>query len=205
MIRNMLRILFTYRFFLLKIIYYELIFIIKGYKGNKISFSQNSVMTDNIPSPYYFLYKIKKIISKYDFKTFIDLGCGSGRVIDFFNKSFSDKNFIGIEYYEEQYKYCKKYFIKNKNINLINSDFTKFNFLKYNSDCFFFNEPIKDQDTFIKALNAIINFKHRKNNILLIFLNCEKKILNDLNGIELVSSHYINENKGFSIYKIKTY
>ena len=80
----------------------------------------------------------------------------------------------------------------------------KFDFLKFNSDCFFFNDPIKDQDVFINIVNNIINFKHKKNKVLLIFLNCKKDVLKEFKDIDLVNSHYINNNKGFSIYCIKS-
>ena len=62
---NILRILKSYRFSLIKIIFFELIYLIKGYKGykgNNITFSKNNLMTNNIPCPYYFLHKIEKII-----------------------------------------------------------------------------------------------------------------------------------------------
>ena len=52
-------------------------------------------MSDNIPCPYYFLIKIKKMLNEKNFTKFIDLGCGSGRVIDFFHKNFKNKNFFG--------------------------------------------------------------------------------------------------------------
>ena len=80
---TILRILKSYRFSLIKIIFFELIYLIKGYQGNNITFSKNNLMTNNIPCPYYFLHKIEKIISNKDFKIFLDLGCGSGRVINF--------------------------------------------------------------------------------------------------------------------------
>ena len=117
--KNLLRILGSYRFFLIKIIYYELIYLIKGYKGNKFTFSKNNVMTDNIPCPYYFLHEINKSIQSENINTFLDLGCGSGRAIGFFNKCFSDKNFIGIEYFQEQFLYSKKIFKGNHNIKII--------------------------------------------------------------------------------------
>ena len=59
-IKNIIRILISYRFSLIKIIFFEIIYIVKGYKGNKLSFSKNNIMTDNIPCPYYFLYRIDK-------------------------------------------------------------------------------------------------------------------------------------------------
>ena len=129
---TILRILKSYRFSLIKIILFELIYLIKGYKGNNITFSKNNLMTDNIPCPYYFLHKIEKIISNKDFKIFLDLGCGSGRVINFFNKKLLNKKFIGIEYFNEQFLHCKTSFEKHESIKLIQEDFTKFDFLQYN-------------------------------------------------------------------------
>ena len=37
------------------------------------------------------------VLGLANFTKFIDLGCGSGRIIEFFNKNFPDKNLIGIE------------------------------------------------------------------------------------------------------------
>ena len=198
--KNLLRILESYRFLLIKIIFFELIYLIKGRKGNKFSFSTNNIMTDNIPCPYYFLYRIDKKIKNLNFKTFLDMGCGFGRAIDFFNKSLSNKNFIGIEYFEKQFLYCKKNFESNKNITLFNIDFTKFNFLQYNADCYFFNHPIKDDVIFSDLIKKIINSVHNKKNILLIFVNCNNNILKSLENVQLIESYYVNNNKGFSIY-----
>ena len=198
--KNLLRILQSYRFLLIKIIFFELIYLIKGRKGNKFSFSTNNIMTDNIPCPYYFLYRIDKKIKNLNFKTFLDMGCGFGRAIDFFNKSLSNKNFIGIEYFEKQFLYCKKNFESNKNITLFNIDFTKFNFLQYNADCYFFNHPIKDDVIFSDLIKKIINSVHNKKNILLIFVNCNNNILKSLENVQLIESYYVNNNKGFSIY-----
>ena len=200
--KNLLRILQSYRFLLIKIIFFELIYLIKGRKGNKFSFSTNNIMTDNIPCPYYFLYRIDKKIKNLNFKTFLDMGCGFGRAIDFFNKSLSNKNFIGIEYFEKQFLYCKKNFESNKNITLFNIDFTKFNFLQYNADCYFFNHPIKDDVIFSDLIKKIINSVHNKKNILLIFVNCNNNILKSLEKVQLIESYYVNDNKGFSIYSI---
>ena len=54
-------------------------------------------MADNIPCPY-FLYRIKKTLNKIRFKSVIDLGCGSGRILDFINKNFY-KKISGIEFF----------------------------------------------------------------------------------------------------------
>ena len=199
--KNILRILISYRFSLIKIIFFELLYLIKGYKGNSFNFSSNDVMTDNIPCPYYFLYKIKKTIKEIDFEIFIDLGCGSGRVIDFFNKNLLNKKFIGIEYFDKQFFSSKANLEKYTNIQLINSDFTKIDFLKYNADCYFFNDPIKEDLIFINIINKISSL-HNNRNILLIFVNCNDSIINSIKNIQCVETFYINDRKGYSIYNV---
>ena len=139
--QNLLRITASYKFNIITIIFFELLFIIKGYRGNKLNFTGTKKMSDNIPCPYYFLFKIKKILKKNEFNRFLDLGCGSGRVINFFNKNFSSKKFIGIEYFSSQYEYCKKIFQNKKNIKIIQADFTKSDFFQYDADCYFLNNP----------------------------------------------------------------
>ena len=85
---------------------------------------------------------------------------------------------------------------------MIQEDFTKFDFLQYNADCYFLNDPIKDDLIFIeilKKINSVIN----KRNILLIFVNCNNKILKSLENITCIESYYINDKKGYSIYYSK--
>lgn len=198
--KNILRILKSYRLSLFKIIFFELFFLIRGYKGNKFNFSKNDLMTDNIPCPYYFLVKIKKILIERDFNKFLDLGCGSGRVINFFNNTFTNKNFIGIEYFSDQFNYCKSKFNREKNIQVIQEDFTKYDFLHLQADCYFFNHPIKNDSIFIEIVKKVINFSLNKKNILLIFVNCNDKLFLSLKNIKLIDKYYLNEKKGYFIY-----
>tara|TARA_B100001105_G_C22359056_1_gene429377 strand:- start:966 stop:1454 length:489 start_codon:yes stop_codon:yes gene_type:complete len=159
-------------------------------------------MSDNIPCPYYFLHKIEKKIKDRDFKIFLDMGCGSGRVIDFFSRNLLNKSFIGIEYFEEQFLHCKKNIEIHKNIKLFQADFIKFDFLQYEADCYFFNQPIKDDIIFTDLIKKIINSVHNKKSILLIFVNCNNNILKSLKNVQLIESYYVNNNKGFSIYGV---
>ena len=203
LIKNLLRIVKSYKFSLITIIFYEIVYLLKGFKGNKFHFSENNKMSDDIPCPYYFLYKIKKILSKFNFKTFLDLGCGSGRVIDFFSKNLVQVDFVGIEYFSNQYNYCKKIFENKKNIKIVQADFLKSDFFQYDPDCFFLNRPINDDLVFIETIKKLLNFPHKHKKILLIFVNCDNKILKSLINIQCIDSFYTNVNKGYSIYLLE--
>ena len=205
--KNIIRIIISYKFSLLPLIFFETIYLLKGFKGNKINFSKNKMMSDNIPCPYFFLIKIKKALEPLSFKKFIDLGCGSGRVINFFNESFQNKSFVGIEYFSEQYNYCKKNFINNSNIKIFQSDFTKDDFLKYDADCYFLNNPWKNE---IESFNFIVRTTKllSKKNILIILVNYSKKIVEKLNeelkNSQYIGSYYVNYIKGYYILKLNS-
>ena len=198
LIKNLSRILKDYKFSLIPIVFYEIFYLLKGSKGNKFHFSNNNKMSDDIPCPYYFLTKIKKELREETFNTFIDLGCGSGRVIDFFSKSFSNKKFIGIENFNNQYKYCKKTFEGRDNIHILQEDFTKSNFIKHNSDCYFFNNPFKDENEFVKFMNLNRNFFNKKK-IIFIFVNYDQQIILKFKYLKKIKEFYISKNKGYSI------
>ena len=199
LLKNFVRIITSYKFSIITIIFFELIYLFKGYRGNKFNFSDNDLMADNLPCPYYFLFKIKKALKNQNFYNFLDLGCGSGRVIDFFNKSFPNKNLIGIEYFDNQFEYCKKIFQEKKNIKIVQADFTKSDFFQYNADCYFFNYPFKKNLEFIKCVEKIINFSLNKKKSLLIFVNHNKKIIDELKNIHCIESFYVSNIKGYSI------
>ena len=199
LIKNILRILISYRLSIAKIIFFEFIYLIKGYKGNRFNFTKSKIMASNIPCPYYFLYRIKKILSNKSFNTFLDLGCGSGRVIDFFQKGTINKKFIGIEYFLNQYTYCKNIFSNKKHIKIINEDFLKQDFLKYDADCYFFNQPISEDSVFIELVEKIVNSSNKKK-ILFIFVNCGPNIFEPLKYAECIDKFYIKDKKGYSIF-----
>ena len=202
-VKNIIRIFKSYKFFLIQLIFFEIIFRIRGYKGNTFHFSTNNTMADDIPCPYYFLFKINKIIKQYNFHTFIDLGCGSGRTIYFFNENFPEKKFIGIEYYSDQYEYCKKIFKKKNNITISKEDFTNYNFINYGGNCYFFNNPFKNDEDIISVIKKITNNNLLKENILFIFVNFNRKVIEKIDKIKCLKNYYINNNKGFSVHILK--
>ena len=198
-LKNLVRIIGDYKFYLFTIVFFELLYFIKGYKGNKFGLRKNNFMADDIPCPYYFLLKIKKTLKKNNFYKLLDCGCGSGRIIDFFNKNFNDKNLIGIEYFTDQYEYCKKTFQNKKNIKIIQADFTKADFFQYDADCYFLNNPFKKNSDFIEFIEKIINFSLKKK-VLFIFVNYNKHIISQLKNIRCIESFYVNDIKGYSIH-----
>ena len=201
--KNLFRIVKSHKLSLVTIIFFELLYIIKGYKGNRFNFSNNEYMTDNLPTPYYFLIKIKKVLKNNNFSSFLDLGCGSGRVINFFDKTFDNKNFIGIEYFPKQYEHCKKIFQKNKNIKIIQGDFTKLEISKHNADCYFLNGPFKKKEEFLNFIEKIKKSSLNKK-ILFVFINCNRKVIENLENMQCIENFYINEAKGYSVYSLKS-
>ncbi len=122
-------------------------------KDNNIDYdkskSETGYGTPNIPTPYYFLHLIKKYLKekKIDNFNFIDLGCGSGRLVNYLEKNF-ERTFVGIDI----------------NSRLINENKKKFN--KVNN--YFFSINLKKIKSFsdIYFLNSIID-KNKKNIIFI--------------------------------------
>jgi|TARA_B100001964_G_C14234284_1_gene601636 SAM-dependent methyltransferase len=204
LLKNLFRTLAEYKLNLITIVFFELLYLIKGYKGNKFNFNKNDLMADDIPCPYHFLIKIKKTLKKNNFNKLLDLGCGSGRIIDFFDKNFPNKDYIGIEYFPSQYNYSKKIFQNRENIKIVQADFTKTDFFKYDPDCYFFNNPFKKDLECIEFIEKTINFSLNKKKILFIFINVNKKVIENLRNIQCIESYYIKETKGFSICCLNT-
>ena len=71
-------------------------------KDNNIDYDKSKLETGygtpNIPTPYYFLHLIKKYLKeqKIDNFNFIDMGCGSGRLVNYLEKNFK-RIFVGID------------------------------------------------------------------------------------------------------------
>ena len=198
-IKNLIAIIKKYKYFIYKILYYEILFTLKGFKGNKIDFTISDEFAENIPCPYYFLSKIKKFMENTKIKSFLDLGCGNGRVIYFFNKYFKIK-YYGIEFFEKPYNFTKILFSNNENIQIKNEDFRNLNFLKENVDCFFFNQPLKSKKDFEFVINSILQ-KYNKidKKYYIILINVTKDDLKVFSNLHLVDFEIINT-RGYYIY-----
>ena len=103
-----------------------------------------------------------------------------------------------LEYFDLQYEYCKKIFQNQKNIKIIQTDFIKSDLLQFDVDCYFFNDPFKKTSDFIEFIEKIINFSLKKK-ILFIFVNYNKKVIDELKNIRCIDSFYVSNIKGYSI------
>ena len=163
-IKSLFNILSSYGYWLPQILFFEIYYLLKGYKRNSVKVLNNDRFTDNIPCPYFFLHKLKKFFLNTDIKSFVDLGCGDGRSIFFFNKQLKI-NFNGIEYDPYVYGNCKKLFNKYDNIKINHDDIMSFKFLEYNNDCFFIGDPLKKNmiliNLFKKFLKRILKMEKK--------------------------------------------
>ena len=182
-----------------QLLFFEIYYLLKGYKRNSAKLLNNDRFTDNIPCPYFFLHKLKFFILNADIKSFIDLGCGDGRSIFFFNKQLKI-NFYGIEYDSFVYANCKKLFDKYDNIQIIHGDIMSFKFLEYNNDCFFIGDPLKKKNDFDILIKKILE-KSIKNGkkIYFIVVNIDESKREVFNKYKLLDSFRRN-NKGYYIY-----
>ena len=146
----------SYKFSIIYILFYELIYILLGYKGNSFNVRKNEKSTDTIPCQYYFLSKIYDIIKKEDIKSFIDLGCGNGRVLYFFNKKIKI-DFMGVELFKNSYNSCLKIFQTYPNVKLINKNFFDLNFNNIKYDCYFLNDPLIEVGDHNKLITSIVS------------------------------------------------
>jgi SAM-dependent methyltransferase len=64
------------------------------------------------------LNRIGQIVEKYKIKNFLDLGCGSGRVLAYLNKSFSRLKLTGIELSAWSYVFCRTKFLFKKKVEI---------------------------------------------------------------------------------------
>ena len=142
---------------ILKSIFYEIYYSIKfqdfaffsydpndnietSYEDSKI---KNMYSAPNIPTPFYFLELIKDYMKSQNFNDFnlIDLGCGSGRLIKYFDYNFNIK-FLGIDF-------SKKIIEENK------VKFNKDNYRFYNLDL----KKIENKSDLDLIDNSFANYK----------------------------------------------
>ncbi len=190
----------SYKLSLIYILFYELIHILLGYKGNSYYIRQNKKSTDTIPCPYYFLHKIFNFIKNENIKSFIDLGCGNGRVIYFFNKRMKI-DYLGVELFEDAYNTCLKIFKNNDNVKLENKSFFDLDF-NNSYDCYFLNDPLKEVGDHNRLIKTIISSLKTSQKPLFVTVNLTHGKDDVFTPMHLIYSFTINS-RSIKIYKPK--
>jgi len=200
----------TYGFFLTFLIgYYELIyFFIDNDNAPNVKYFKSSILHNYIkvkpiksydkpygPTPYYFLKVIEKQIIKIGIKdfTFIDFGCGSGRVTNYFKNIF--KIAIGIDKNKNYKKFSTS--PKQKFIHLNLRNLNKLNKIEKNitgNRALYFNEPF---DIFL-VIKIIKLFLKRKIKCLVITTNT--KIIK-IKGLKIIFLKKFNNKENLRIYE----
>ena len=200
--KKFIDLIISYKFFLLKVFWYEFIYILLGYKGNSINLRNNEIATDTIPCPYLFLTKINRQLEKENISSFIDLGCGNGRVIYFFNKKMNIQ-YTGVELFQDSYASTQRFFINSKNIKIFNQNFFDLDFKSINSDCYFINDPLRVDDDHNKLIKRILTAHRELNsNTIFVLINLSQSKLKVFNNLNLLDSYKLGS-RGFHIYKLK--
>ena len=192
----------SFRISLVKILFYELFYIISGFKGNNFNIRGDKKFSDNIPCSYYFLSKIYKQIKDIDFKSFVDLGCGHGRVLFFFSKKINS-NYLGVELFENSYQSSLKTLKGIQNVKVVNINFFDMNFNENRFDCYFLNDPLKELSDHNKLINSILSaHKLSRSPAIFIVVNLDQKKNEIFKSLNLVYNYHVNS-RYIKIYKYK--
>jgi len=190
----------SYQFYIIYIIFYEFLYILSGFKGNNFYLRKSHKSTDTIPCPYYFLEIIYDIIKKEDINSLIDLGCGNGRVLYYFNKKMKIE-YTGVELFKDSYNTCLNTFKSHNNIKLINANFFDLNFKDFKCDCYFLNDPLVEVGDHNKLINLIISsLRHFNRSAIFVTVNLTEGKHIIFNSMEKIFSFKINT-RNINIYR----
>ncbi len=132
---NLFKILSSYKGFIVRLFYFETRYLIRTikYREFSLSFDKSSLYeeysdsVEYVPTPYYFLKQSLKYLN-HSRGSIIDIGCGSGRVLRYFQKYIKNNNtyeFIGIDLNTEVLDLGRKF---DDEIKYINNDATIYEF-----------------------------------------------------------------------------
>jgi SAM-dependent methyltransferase len=198
LLKTFSKILIKYKFKIFEIVFYEFLYIfIFNYKCNSFDIKNNKDYTDNIPTPYLFLVKIFTFLNNKKIKVFVDIGCGSGRTINFFLTKNTNIKAIGYEIDNKIYLKAKKIFKNKNNIKLINKNILNEKKI-INADCFFLADPFKKKKDYEKLLKKILKIRKK---IYLVIVNNNKSI-KILEKLHMLNEFKLNSS-GFRIYSNK--
>jgi 16S rRNA A1518/A1519 N6-dimethyltransferase RsmA/KsgA/DIM1 with predicted DNA glycosylase/AP lyase activity len=177
------------------VFFFEFIYIfLLRYRGNEFNIINDKNFTDNIPTPYLFLFRIDKFFKNKKINKIVDIGCGSGRVIYFLSKR-NPKIFIdGYELNKRIFSKVYYNFYKKKKIKIYNKNVLKDSFKK-NYDLYFLADPFKKAYFYNEFFKKILK---RKNKFYIVIVN-NNKFIKSIKNLNLLDYYNINKS-GYKIY-----
>jgi SAM-dependent methyltransferase len=114
----------------------------------------------------YYIYFGKKISFFNKYSAFMDVGCGTGKVL-FFSKLIFNKNY-GIELNSYHYKKAKKNF-KNSDVTIIKENVLDLQ-IPSEVNFFFLFSPFSKKEDYNKLIDILINHSKDKNKKIIVIL-----------------------------------
>jgi len=162
----------------------------------------------HVPCPYLFIHQALKLIGEnVQGVTFVDYGCGLGRVL-FFATRFPFRKIIGVEaspdLSQEASKNLDKFF-KAKRISkpewkIIQGNATEF-VVPDDASVFFFNDPF-DETVMTPVVAKICRSQEKTpRNVYVVYVNPGHPDIFRDQGFTLVERTVNRHNKGFILYK----
>jgi ubiquinone/menaquinone biosynthesis C-methylase UbiE len=160
----------NYKNKLIQILFFEIFYTLK-FRDFYYKIHNNTLMTDALPCPYYFLYKISKFIKKKNISGIADFGSGTGRVVNFLASS-TNKYSTGYEIDKElvNYSISKK---RNEKAHFVQGDFNQLSLNNINSNCYIFNTPLKREQDILSFIQSISKMKKK---FFLVVINIDSHL-----------------------------
>ena len=151
-----------------------------GYKSSRHKAKENY----NIPTPYVYLYYLRNILKDKTDYTFIDIGSGTGRVIQFaIDMNF--KKIISVEKSTKLNKILKKKF--GDSVHYIENDAENITFDDSENKIYFFFESFNEEIFFEFLERNNVTNSTKKLLVVLIYSNSKNLLQQYLENFEIFS------------------
>ena len=205
---NLFKILSSYKGFIVKLFYFEIRYLIRTikYREFSLSFDKSSLYeeysdsVEYVPTPYYFLKQSLKYLN-HSRGSIIDIGCGSGRVLRYFQKYIKNNNtyeFIGIDLNTKVLDLGRKF---DDEIKYINNDATLYKFPQDTILIYLFN-PF-GQSSMSNFIDNLVSQKNKfKNKVRIIYVS---PVHMDLfkKDFRLIFKNINEFNKGIAVFDMQ--
>lgn len=196
--KSIIGIIKNYKFYVLTVILYEIIFsVLYNKKYNRFEYLNSNFFSDSIPIPFLFLKKIEIFIIKKNIKQLCDLGSGFGKILYYFGKIKKIK-IDGIEVEKKIYDISVS--LEDKDIKIYNEDILKFDLKKNSYETFILNDPLKKKDDLSKL---ILNIKKEYKSIYLIFINIDSSKQNLISDkLNIIDKFIVSKSRNIFFCKL---